>query len=113
MRCVRTERWKFIANFEAAARQETSPDFQNNARGYPEVSMRLQLQGTHPPYELYDLQQDPFEQNNLAESPEHEETVQELKRDLLNWMRETEDPLLQGPVPSGTYLKRIADLKDA
>ncbi len=107
MRCVRTSEWKFIANFEAHPRQETSTDFDNNGHGYPEVAMALGLKGTHPPFELYNLKNDPLEQNNLADDPAHAETLAILKADLLNWMRETQDPLLQGPVPSGTYLHRM------
>lgn len=111
MRCVRTREWKFIANFENAPQQETSPDYGNNGHGYPEVAKVLEIKGTHPPYELYDLANDPQESKNLAADPAHAETVAALKSDLLAWMQETGDPLLQGPIPSGTYLSRLRDFQ--
>lgn len=42
--------------------------------------------------ELYDLQTDPYEMNNLIESPEHYGTAKALHEKLLNWMNDTRDP---------------------
>jgi len=47
-----------------------------------------------PEYELYDLENDPWEFKNLAESAEHLETLEKLKSELLAWRNETADPLL-------------------
>lgn len=109
MRCVRTREWKLIANFEAAPIQETSTDFDNNGHGYPEVALATGLKGKHPPFELYHLKDDPQERNNLAEDTAHAETLADLKSDLLHWMVETQDPLLNGPIPSGTYTHRMEE----
>lgn len=49
--------------------------------------------------ELYDLQQDPLEQNNVANVSDYETTKQEMSRKLDVWMEETDDPLLHGDVP--------------
>ena len=46
--------------------------------------------------ELYDLQTDPWELNNLAADSEHADTVVRLRRRLLDWMLETENAR---PVP--------------
>ena len=39
-----------------------------------------------PREELYDLQSDPFELNNLIAAPQHAETLEELKLELNRWM---------------------------
>ncbi len=46
------------------------------------------------PVELYDLQADPHEFNNLAGQPDMAEIEQDLLQALQNWRVETEDPLL-------------------
>jgi len=107
MRCIRTDRWKLIANFECAPEQMPSPDFENNGKGFPETSMAMGQNGYHPPYELYDLEADPAEQRNLAEDPGHQDTFRELCLHLRAWMQETGDPLLDGPIPQGAYQQRM------
>jgi N-sulfoglucosamine sulfohydrolase len=45
-----------------------------------------------PKFELYDLENDPHEIENLAESREHAETLVELKRKLRAFQQRTKDP---------------------
>ena len=116
MRAIRTDRWKLIANFENAPWQETSPDYLNNAKCYVEASKALDVpypQMYHPPIELFDLENDPHEQHNLADDPKHAETRKGLIRRLRRWMDETEDPLLDGPMPQAAYTRRMKAFKDA
>jgi arylsulfatase A-like enzyme len=44
--------------------------------------------------ELYDLELDPGELHNLASQPEARETLAQLRKRLVEWMRETDDLLL-------------------
>lgn len=111
MRAIRTDRYKLIANFENAPRQETAPDYLDNGKGYVEVSKALDVPYEvqyHPPLELFDLEVDPNEASNLAERPEMRELRDNLVRRLYRWMRETDDPILEGPMAQGAYLKRMA-----
>ena len=115
MRAIRTERWKLIANFENAPWQETSPDYFNNAKCYVEVSKALDVPYPvmyHPPIEFFDLHNDPCEQHNLADATEHAATRDDLIRRLRHWMRETEDPLLDGPMAQGAYCERMRVFKN-
>ena len=48
--------------------------------------------------ELYDIQSDPDELKNLAADPSKKKTVDELKAQLIEWMRDTKDPWLRGRV---------------
>ena len=50
---------------------------------YPTINKKL----------LYDLRNDPLEMNNLAESPEHEATIQTLGQELLKLQEQTGDEL--------------------
>ncbi len=47
---------------------------------------------------LYDLLFDPSESHNLADEAAHLGVLAELQRRLETWMRETEDPLLDGDI---------------
>jgi len=101
MRCIRTERFKYIRNFEADFSIEVPGDiqqgsiFRNNPGRY--TSQRQQL------IELYDLSIDPLEQDNLAGRLEVADIQRDLDQRLWLWMKETQDPLLQGPIASPRY----------
>lgn len=45
-----------------------------------------------PAEEFYDLRNDPWEMNNLIESPEHREQITELRKALDDWMERQNDP---------------------
>jgi uncharacterized sulfatase len=46
---------------------------------------------TKPAEELYDLQDDPYEVNNLASSAAHQDRLKRMREALRNWMVETRD----------------------
>jgi N-sulfoglucosamine sulfohydrolase len=95
-RAIRTERWKYIRRFDdyphpvlANCDDSESKDVWV-AAGWGEQEA--------PEEQLYDLVLDPAEGNNLAADPAHREARDDLRARLEAWMRETEDPLLDGPV---------------
>ena len=105
MRCVRTERFKYIRNFETAFAVEVPGDVQPGAifRADPGrySSDRKNM------VELYDLFADPLEEDNVAGSANVTEVEAEMDRRLRRWMEETKDPLLLGPVPSPRFRKAV------
>lgn len=103
MRCVRTQRWKYIRNYLPAI-----PYMQYNSykiKEYPTWSLLLDMheQGTLSPEqdrfaldrkpieELYDLEMDPHEVNNLAHDPDHFEVLRQLRGLVDDWVSETND----------------------
>jgi len=105
MRCVRTHRYKLIRNFESAFAVEVPADIQVGPifRSDPSRYSRDRTSIV----ELYDLESDPLEVTNLAGRSEVADVERELSARLSSWMRETNDPLLNGPVPSPRYRKAL------
>lgn len=105
LRTVRDRRYRYIRNFTPER-----PFLQYNGykqRQYPVWTLLPQLAAlgqltpvqavlvapTMPPEELYDLDADPYEINNLAASakPEHKATLKRLRAALYKWIDETND----------------------
>lgn len=55
--------------------------------------------GKRPAEELYAIQADPYQVNNLAANPAHDSTRIQLREQLLNELKRTQDPRLQAIVP--------------
>lgn len=98
MRAVRTDRWKYIRRFDARqtpvlcncdAGESKSYLLEN---GWTERTVDEEM--------LFDLCFDPNEVNNLVSNPEYKEVLKEMRNRLNDWMQETNDPLLSGPVPA-------------
>lgn len=107
-RAVRTGRYKFIANFDNTP-IEVPTDIM---RGPTYAAMAAGLARNHPPRELYDLKQDPDELENLAGCPELAEVERDLSARLGRWMRDTGDPLLEGPIPTPLFWQRIREFNE-
>ena len=95
-RSVRTERWKYIRRFD----DYPGPVLANcDDSASKEIWVAAGWADRRVPREqLYDLVLDPAEQNNLAADPAAREALEDLRRRLADWMRGTDDPLLDGPV---------------
>jgi N-sulfoglucosamine sulfohydrolase len=107
MRAVRTQSHKLIVNFEVGPLMDVADDVRHSPI-YPLMLNRIT--GQRPPVELYDLQQDPEELANLAGNAETAVLEQEMVNLLVDWMQDTADPLLQGPVPSPYYRQTVGQL---
>jgi uncharacterized sulfatase len=101
MRCIRTHGHKYIRNFETGFAVEVPGDIQLSPIFRADPS-RYSMDRASV-VELYDLESDPLEQHNLAGTPRLKATEDRLAAELWRWMRETDDPLLKGPVPSPRY----------
>ncbi|HEX4305811.1 MAG TPA: sulfatase [Solirubrobacterales bacterium] len=97
-RSVRTERWKYIRRFD----DHPGPILANcDDSASKEVWVAAGWADRRVPREqLYDLVLDPQEQDNLAADPVAREALTDLRARLDQWMRDTDDPLLEGPVPA-------------
>jgi N-sulfoglucosamine sulfohydrolase len=100
LRAIRTQNHKLILNLEVGLRFDVPGDVCQSPI-YPLILDRLV--GERPTLELYDLNEDPEEQVNLAGRPEVTEVEQALLGRLRQWMAETDDPLLLGPPASPFY----------
>jgi arylsulfatase A-like enzyme len=120
-RCVRTERWTYIRRYDDG---EGEPDWDRNAGPVPRIPSNtdhgpskdvVEDAGLYdrslPREALYDRTLDPVERDNLATDPEFRDVRDDLAGRLMDWMRRTDDPLLDGPVPKPDGA--VADRRDA
>jgi uncharacterized sulfatase len=103
IRCVRSKKYKYIRNF-----YPNRPYTQFSA--YKEIqypmlhlmrylyykneltSDQKEFMGPNRPYqELYDIENDPFELNNLADAPEYQGILERMSDRLEKWINETDD----------------------
>lgn len=103
-RCIRTNHYKYILNFEALPRISA---YGGGEDVFGDDILKYLTAGYRNPVsveELYDIQKDSYEQTNLVAFPDQcEQTLDEMRAMLIKWMRETNDPLLDGPIVSPNY----------
>ncbi|MGO1058499.1 sulfatase family protein [Planococcus sp. FY231025] len=95
MRGVRTAKFKYIRNFEDGPKVFLPFDIHESLSGQ---AVREAFYVPNAKEELYNLEADPLEHSNLAESSEHQHVLKRLRSEVERWMIETKDPLLSGPV---------------
>lgn len=113
-RCIRDKRYKYIRNFKPSLPYSSSPYERTNpvwqemtrldSEGKLEGPQKLYLQKTRPKEELYDTLNDPYEINNLADLPEHQNLLKKMREELDKWMEETGD---LGNTPEEVLMKRF------
>lgn len=97
MRALRTRRHKLIRHFG-----ERLLPVLPNVDDSPSKDLLVAAgwaEQPRPRVELYDLLADPIEMRNLAYDEAFSDVLDALSGRLDAWMEETDDPLLQGPVP--------------
>ena len=97
IRCMRTDRYKYIRNFAQRPKLVLPSDIYNSPSRQANVDDES-LWTHRSEEELYDLAKDPHEQDNLIDNPMAAEAIASLSAQLNDWMEQTDDPLLKGPV---------------
>ncbi len=123
IRAVRTKRFKYIRNFfldrpynQQNIYKDTSyPPLQVMRQLHEEgkltVAQGLFMSSRRPEEELYDLEADPNEVNNLAGSPGVQPTLERLREMLHRWIEESGDQgaIPEDPLPADTRLRTQVD----
>jgi arylsulfatase A-like enzyme len=95
-RAVRTTRWKYIRRFDERTRPVLPNCDDGESKG---VWLNYDWAERKPKHEmLYDLIFDPNETNNLVHDAGHCDVLADMRKRLDDWMRATDDPLLQGNI---------------
>jgi len=103
LRTARDARYRYIRNFTPERPFLQKNDYKE--RSYPVWNLLKELSAagkltppqaalcapTMPEEELYDLQTDPYEINNLAKSPEHQDTLKRMRAALDKWIADSND----------------------
>lgn len=102
MRCVRAHRFKYIRNFVSYV-PHLQPSQYKDGKAIIQTIRQLHAEDKltplqaklfatpRPREELYDLEADPHETTNLAELPEHADTLTDLRSSLTEWMIDSRD----------------------
>lgn len=95
-RCIRTRRHKYIHNYDPGPQLLLPTDIEQSRTRRDMGDEHLEQR---PTMELYDLQEDPWEMENLAGRPEQADVESDLASQLQDFLEETDDPILHGTVP--------------
>jgi len=99
VRSIRTDRHKLIQHFA------TPIDYLE----LPVCVAREMQKRAIPSVELFDLQRDPLEFENVVDKPEYAEIRDELRDRLWRWLESVNDPILQGPIVTPSYQRAHDD----
>jgi len=65
--------------------------------------------GSRPYFQLYNIEDDPFELADIGADKANAEIVVKLSKELMGWMKSVNDPLLSGPIATPYYEKAMED----
>jgi len=99
-RSISTERWKYIRNDKPEVPWDAGQAYLEFYRPAVHVMRRLKSEGklnesqkyffqsAKPNEELFDLENDPYEENNLAEDPQYADILKDLRQKTLEYDKE-------------------------
>ncbi|HUT29555.1 MAG TPA: sulfatase-like hydrolase/transferase [Sedimentisphaerales bacterium] len=102
IRTARDKRYRYIRNFNPEAPYAQRIDYMEkmpimqewrrlNAEGKLTGPQKIFFEHPKPPEELYDLTADPYEVNNMADSPDHQKVLRRMRIALEKWIKEAHD----------------------
>jgi len=100
IRTARDKRYRFVWNLNweqkfsntVIARMEAYHSWKAKGEQGDAFAMeRFEHYQSRPEYELYDLQADPYELENLADNPEYQKIQERLKAQVVAWMKQQSD----------------------
>ncbi len=98
IRSVRTKRFKYLWNLtpeetftNLCVKSDIFQSWQVKAQTDPAAAERVRRYQHRPGEELYDIVNDPYEWNNLADDPKHAKTKADLRARLEAWMKSQGD----------------------
>lgn len=95
MRCVRTRKYKLIRNYHSQPDVSSGVDRDPNNGILAPEEYSESFREKRPPWELFDIEQDPCERHNLVGESRYEQIQSELKQKLEDWLTATNDPIHQ------------------
>ena len=111
-RCVITDRYHLIRYFSAGRLVEYPVDVHPQTFAFHQQRCKTKW-GARPFVQMFDLERDPYELNDIGSEPENAAVVTELTGHLLAWMEDVNDPLLEGPLRTPYYERAMSDLRRA
>lgn len=110
IRAARDSRFKYIRNiapgntFEIGGFGKTLKSWTKDARKNEALARRIDAIAHRPGEELYDLENDPLEQTNLASDPKWKDTLKRLGKELDQWMAQQGDKGMETEMVAHTRL---------
>jgi len=104
MRCIQNQRFGYIFNpwsdNERVFKNEsqsglTFKAMQAAAKTNPKIAARVKLFQYRDVEEFYDFANDPDALYNLSENPKYKKELDKMRKELLNWMEQTNDSALE------------------
>ena len=97
---VYIEDWGFYGDIDPGRTKQYILDYQNEADFEPFYDLCF---GKVPAEELYNKNEDIAMIHNLASNPKHKSKLNELRKKLTNYLKETKDPRAEGKSPWDDY----------
>lgn len=97
-RMIRDKKYKYIVNYNSVEVLDKNLIYSDTVNAF--IRIGAEKQPEVPYEELYNVENDPYEQKNLAAMPEYASVKARLSEELVKWMTEQHDVLIEhGPMP--------------